>query len=252
MWPFKKRQKHQVYFTCEEWAIRKYAPIEPAKNFLPKAFKDMPTYIRKEQHGIDSVKTVRSCPGIIDYCSAGFVIPAWCDIELIPSPNGESVNIRYSHTKFNQGWHPKEQLQNLLANKFTVRTAIKLDNPWKMWAAEGYGLLYQPMYYYDDTRNWEALPAWVDGDLGNIVSPINIMLKENKYTLIKMGEPLIQIIPIKREPITAYTGDVNKTTLARHVGISYLALSTFAGWLKHMRAKKSYEVDAHDTELPTE
>lgn len=250
MWPFKKKEEYQVYFTCEDWAIRKYAPVQPAKNFLPPGFKDMPTYLRQCQHAIDSIKTVKACPGIIDYCSAGFVIPAWCDIELHPTPDGKQVMGRYSHGKFKHAIHVTEQLQDIMCNKFDVRVAVKLDNPWFTWAAEGYSLLYLPVYYYDDTRNWEAVPGWMDHDMGAPQSPINIMLKERKPTMIKMGEPLVQVIPIKREQVKAYTGELNEIGRMRQYSISYLHNMMFSGWIKRVRQKKSYTVDAHDTELP--
>lgn len=250
MWPFKKKQEHQLYFTCDEWAIRKYAPIQPAKNFLPQALKDMETFLVRKKHLLDSQKTIKACPGIIDYCSAGFVIPAWCDIEMIPTPDGQNVNVRYSHPKFKQGYHLPAVIGNFMEQKFGVRMTVKLDNPWSMWAADDYSLMYLPMYYYDDTRNWEAIPGWIDHDIGAVSSPLNIMLKEPKPTYIKMGEPIVQVVPIKREPISAFTGDQNAVGIKRYNGLSYLHDMSFGGWVKHMRDKKSYTVDAHDVELP--
>jgi hypothetical protein len=250
-WPFKKKEpEHQLYFTCDEWAIRKYAPIQPAKNFLPPALKEMDAFLVRKKHLLDSVKTIKSCPGILDYCSAGFVIPAWCDIEMIPTPDGQKVNVRYSHPKFKQGFHSPAVLQDFMNTKFGVRMTVKLDNPWSMWAAEDYSLMYLPMYYYDDKRNWEAIPGWIDHDIGAVSSPLNIMLKEPIPTYIKMGEPLLQVVPIKREPIRAFTGDHNEVATKRYNGLSYLHDMEFSGWVKRMRDKKSYIVDAHDTELP--
>lgn len=253
MWPFKKKKKYQIHFTCNEWAIRKYAPIQPAKNFPPLAFKEMDAILAKGQHPLYNRKTVKSCVGIIDYYSTGFVIPAWCDIEIMPSPDGRNVNVRYSHPKFKHEAHPPEVLQTLMSHKFGVRNAIKLDNPWSVWTEEGYGVMYLPMYYYDDSRNWEAIPGWVDFDLSNVSNPINIMLKEPKHTIIRQGEPLVQLVPIKREKIEAYTGDHEKTSASRYLGASYLKMMSFNGWIKHIRDKsKLYIVDAHDTELPTD
>jgi hypothetical protein len=170
---------------------------------------------------------------------------------MIPSEDGKNVAVRYSHLKYKQGFHPPEALQGFMSQKFGVRMAVKLDNPWSMWAAEGYSLMYFPMSYYDDTRNWEALPGWIDHDIGATSSPLNIMLKKPIPTMIKMGEPLLQVIPIKREPITAYTGDQNATTIKRYNGMCYLSGASFGGWMKWMRAKKSYSVDARDTDMPT-
>lgn len=250
MWPFKKKEEYQVYFTTDEWAIRKYSPILPAKNFMPKSMKDMDAFVVRKKHILDSIKTIKSCPGIIDYCSAGFVMTAWCDIEMMPAPDGKSVEVRYSNPICKQGGHVPSVIQNFMPNKFSVRAAVKLDNPWSMWTAPGYSLMYLPMTYYDDSCNWEALPGWIDHDVGAVSSPINIMLKERKYTLIQAGDPIVQMVPIRREEYRAYTGENNDVAKKRYTGLSYLHDMSFGGWVKHMRTKKTYKVDANDTELP--
>jgi len=250
MWPFKKKEDYQVYFTTDEWAIRKYAPVQPAKNFTPDAFKHMETYVVKNKHPIDSLKSIKTCPGIVDYCNAGYVIPAWCDIEMIPTPDCNYVEVRYSHPRWKQGSHPPRVIQNFMSEKFKVRMSVKLDNPWLTWTSDGYSLLWLPMYYYDDSRNWEAIPGWIDQDLGPIQTPINIMLKNPIPTVIKMGEPLVQLIPIKRDTTKAFVGDTTHESVKRHNGISYLHDMTFTGWGKWIRGKKPYIVDINDTELP--
>ena len=98
---FKKKQKPVVNFETENWAVRKYAPIKPASEYLPSQWKKMPTFTNKQTHKIDSEQTVRACPGIGDYMKTGFVIPAWCDMELIPSADGQMVETRYSDTTYN-------------------------------------------------------------------------------------------------------------------------------------------------------
>ena len=73
---FKKKQEPVVNFETENWAVRKYAPIKPASEFVPSQWKKMPTFTKKEKHKIDSEQTVRACPGIGDYMKTGFIIPA--------------------------------------------------------------------------------------------------------------------------------------------------------------------------------
>jgi hypothetical protein len=250
MWPFKKKDDAEIFFTTDEWAVRKFAPIELAKNFMPKAFKDMETFLARKKYMLDSVKTVKSCPGILDYCSAGYVMTAWCDMEINPSIDGQSVSVRYSHAKYNQGNHPPAVIQNFMAHKFGVRMTVKLDNPWSMWTKPGVSLMYLPIYYYDDSRNWEAIPGWIDHDVGAVSSPINIMLKEPKPTFIKQGEPIVQMVPIRREVFVARTSENNEVAKKRYSGLSYLHDMSFSGWVRHMRTKKRYIIDAHDTELP--
>ena len=90
----------------------------------------------------------------------------------------------------------------------------------------------------------------IDHDLGALISPINIMLKEKQPTSIKLGEPIVQVIPIKREKVTARTSALSKTAVDRHNAIIQTNKITFNGWSKWQHAKKTYVVDSHDTDLP--
>ena len=93
---------------------------------FPEKFKEMSPYYEKGKHNIDHHKTVRACPGITDYMSMGFVIPAFCDIEITPTPDGKFVETRYSEPTYNDAFHPEEQLGNFLSEKFPVRALLDL------------------------------------------------------------------------------------------------------------------------------
>jgi len=248
MW-FRKKQKYTINFECDDWSIRKYAPIRPANEFIPDKFKQIPSFVDKQTHMVDSLKTVRVCPGINQYMGLGYVIPAWCDIEIIPDNTGEQIQIRYSDPNFKPDFHFTQQLNNLLDQKFSVRVPIKLDNPWRTYTAKNWSLMYVPMLYWDD-RNYEALPGITDNDIGPLGCPINIMLKEPKYTLIKQGDPLVQLIPIYRQEIIAKTSDITNTALLRHKALDALRFKSFKGWTKYMSERKNYIIDDYDTDLP--
>jgi hypothetical protein len=247
MWPFNKK-KHQVYFETDNWAVRKYSPIRPAREFIPEKFSSMPAFVDKQNHMIDSIKTVRACPGISEYFGLGYVIPAWCDIEIYPMPNGD-VRARYSDPKYNHAIHSPQQLNQFMEKTFKVRSPVKLDNPWYTYTAKGWSLLYLPMLYHEE-QNWQAMPGIIDHDIGALQSPINIMLKEPVKTLIKQGDPLCQVIPIYREEVSARTGDIRPSTHVRNTGIISSMFMSFKGWTKLMREHKRYTVDAHDIDLP--
>ena len=248
----KESDEPKIYFETENWAVRKYAPIKPASEFLPSAWKKMPTFTDKQKHKIDSDQTIRACPGIGDYMKTGFIIPAWCDMDIIPSQDGLNVETRYSDPSYNSAFHPADQVHNEASSvmqEFGVRSAVKLDCPWKIWQPKNWSLMYLPMFYYED-RNYTAPPGIIDHDLGALMSPLNIMLKEIKPTFIKLGEPLVQVVPIKREKIVARTSELTKTAVDRHNAIIQTNKITFNGWSKWQHAKKDYIVDAHDTDLP--
>tara|TARA_Y100000389_G_C17393454_1_gene481222 strand:+ start:541 stop:1296 length:756 start_codon:yes stop_codon:yes gene_type:complete len=241
-----------IFFETERWAVRKHAPIEPAGKFKPDVWKRMPAYVNKQKHKADSDQTVKGCPGIKDFMETGFVIPAWCDMEITPSECGNFVNTRYSDSSYNDAHHPPDQVSvpgAEILTKFGVRASVKLDCPWKIWSKPNWSVLYQPMFYHED-RNYEAIPGIIDHDLGALISPINIMLKEIKPTFIKMGEPLVQLIPIKRETVVARSGDLSETSVNRHNAIIGLQNIIFNTWSKWQHAKKTYIVDKNDTDLP--
>ena len=249
---FSKKEKAVVNFETENWAVRKYAPIKPASEFMPGPWKQMPTFTDKQKHKIDSDQTIKACPGIGDYMKTGFIIPAWCDMEIIPSQDGQMVETRYSDPEYNSAFHPADQVHNEVSSvmqKFGVKSAVKLDCPWKIWQPKDWSLLYLPMFFFEG-RNYEAIPGVIDHDLGALISPINIMLLEKKITKIKLGEPLVQVVPIKREKITARTSALSKTAVDRHNAIIQTNKITFNGWSKWQHAKKTYVVDSHDTDLP--
>ena len=239
--------KPQIYFETDNWAIRKYAPIRPANEYIPKKFSSMAAFVDKRPHRIDSVKTVRACPGISEYFGLGYVIPAWCDIEINPTPNG--IQARYSDPTFHHAVHSPEQIENFMEKTFKVRSPVKLDNPWRTYTTKGWSLLYLPMLYHEE-QNWQAMPGIIDHDIGALQSTINIMLKEQEPTLIRQGDPLCQVIPIQRNDVVARTGDIRTSTELRNKSIIQSMFMSFKGWAGLMREHKRYKVDAHDTDLP--
>ena len=241
------KKKAQINFETDNWAVRKYAPIRPAAEFIPDKFKNLPPFLRKERHMVDSVKTVKSCPGIKDYLSLGYIIPAWCDMEF--QPEGDNIIGRYSDPDYNHTIHPAEQMGNFLEKTYTVRSPLKLDNPWRIWTAEGWSIMYLPLFYHEE-QNWSAAPGIIDHDMGALQSPINLLLKRHEYTSIKQGDPLVQIVPIKREQVTLRTGDLSQTAWLRHKAISSLNKLSFKGWQKYMKEKKIYKIKNEDMDLP--
>ena len=238
--------KAQIYFETDNYAVRKYAPIRPASEYIPSKFKNLPTKIKDGDHRIDDIFSVKICPGIQDYIGLGYVIPAWCDMEFIP--DNDEIFVRYSDPNNNHALHHKEQIGNFLDTKFKVRTPVKLDNPWLTYAEKNWSILYLPMLYHED-QNFEAVPGVIDHDKGALKSPINIMVKESKQFIIKQGTPLVQVIPFQRQPVIVRTGKVRSSTVERLHAITSLFSMTFKGWRKFMSEKKLFKVDSNDTEL---
>ena len=251
MWWNKKKEIPDIIFECNNWAIRKYAPIQPAYKFVPNKFKNLPTVIKKGEKPIDDIYSIKICPGLQNYMALGYVIPAWCDIEIKPNGKTGTPEIRYSDPENNLACHYPEQLGDFLDDKFDVKIPIKLDNPWKPWQPKGWSALYLPMYYFED-HNFEAIPGVIDGDMASLNSPINIMVKQDKPFIIKMGTPLTQVIPFERKPGNCVTREPSDQGIYRFEAIRKSKFMTFKGWRDKVvsKHKDNFVVDAQNTDLP--
>lgn len=246
---FWKKEKPELIFECENWAVRKYSPIRPASEFIPEKFKNLPTVVKKGRYQKENIYSIKLCPGLQDYIGQGYVIPAWCDIDIQIMQGTPKVT--YSDPNLNEALHLPEQMGNFLDTKFPIRTPVKLDNPWVTYSKKDWSILYLPMHFHENPY-FEAVPGVIDQDRAPGKTPLNIMLKTNDDFMIKQGTPLVQMIPFKRQEVIARTGKVRDKTFQRfHDMVSTTSIS-FKGWRWFMTEKKYYKIDSHDTDIPSD
>jgi len=236
-----------VTFSCPDWAIRKYAPVITADRYLPAEFKDLPV---GEICPFDFSKsasqlTVRQCPAITNYMRAGYIIPAWCDIQV--SFSNESVKIEMSNTDYGYEIHSAEQIGGSVGDHFSLRMSIKLNSPWSIVTKPDYSLMWMPYFYHN--KNYQALPAIVDTDSMLNRNPINLMLFKKKDTLIKMGDPLVQIIPFRRETVHAVSKAYDEQDHKRYTNILNLNKLSRFGWRSFIKNRFKYLLTAKDLEV---
>ena len=248
MFNFFKKKSPEVVFECENWATRVYSPIKPAREFFPEKFEELPTVYAEGEYQKTTGFSLKVCPGIRDYMSNGFVIPAWCDMHI--KITNEVPEIIYSDFDVKKMYHFADQMGDFLDTKFPVRTPIKLDNPWFTYTKKGWSMLWLPMSFHENPY-FEALAGIIDHDKGPGKTPINIMLKTDQDFTIEQGTPLVQLVPFKRQVITAYTGNIRNKTIDRYNALGSVRGLTFRGWRFFMREKKFFKVDAHDLEIPS-
>ena len=247
---FWKKNKPEIIFECNNWAIRKYAPIRPSSEFVPDKFKNLPTILKKEQYSRDNIYSIKICPGLQDYIGHGYVIPAWCDMDVkIDSNNHPQVT--YSDPELKHATHYPEQVGDFLDTKFPIRTPVKLDNPWFTYTKKDWSIMYLPMHFHENPY-FEAIPGVIDHDKGPGRTPLNIMLKTNKDFMIKQGTPLVQMIPYKRQVVTSRSGILTNKTIDRYNSLIKTRFLTFKGWRWFMTEKKHFKIDQHDLEIPND
>ena len=87
--------QQSIEFKTDLEGLEEFAPVKPAKFFIPQWFKDMNDYIEHDAVGNHGEKdyfgkkketaikwtsgTVKRCPAIVDLLTEGFIIPMWAD-----------------------------------------------------------------------------------------------------------------------------------------------------------------------------
>jgi hypothetical protein len=243
----KKNKENIITFSCSDWAIRKFAPVETSENILLEDYKKLP--IGKicpfDLTKANSELSAKQCPAIRNFVKYGYIIPAWCDIEIDFSD--DKVIIQYSNADYGHEIHTEEQFQSIIGDQFKVRLDIKLNSPWHIHTASGYSCMWMPIFYHN--VNYQALPAIVDTDINLNKNPINLMFFEPKKTVIKMGDPLVRVIPFKRENITAVSKKFDEKDKNRLINILNLNKLSKFGWRNFIKDKISYTLKKLDLDI---
>jgi hypothetical protein len=241
------KEKEIITFSCKDWAIRKYSPVELGENKLPEEYMDLPVgkICPFERRNLSYQLTARQCPSINSFLKYGYVISAWCDIEI--DFEGDNVLIRYSNQDYSHDVHTENQYQKILGDHFDVRLVIKINNPWHIKTIDGYSCFWLPIYYTN--KNYQALPGILDTDMTLNDTPINLAFFEKKHTLIKMGEPLVRIIPFRRESIDAVSRKYNGQDENRFMNILGLNGLSRYNWRGYISAKNKFKLTKTDLDI---
>ena len=173
---------------------------KPAIRYIPDEYKKLKRFLDGDFHKA----TVKTCMPFLDSMSAGYIIPFTQDF-LIDSIENDFTITPANRDKEDIGYHSKTQLPESW-KKITGENAGKFINKWLIRTPPGYSCLFiHPM---NRTENrWKMIEGIVDTDtyINTIHFPF-ILNKRDESFLIKKGEPLIQVIPFKRESWKMWSG----------------------------------------------
>ncbi len=173
---------------------------KPASHFVPKEYKNLPRFQKNNmQH-----RTVKTCIPFLDSMTAGYIIPFDQDYLVDPTENDFSVSPA-SREFEDFGYHNKTQLPPEW-HKSTGENAGKFHNKWLIKTPPGYSCLFiHPMNRLEE--RWKIIEGVVDTDsYVNVINFPFILKKRDEQFLIKKGEPMIQVIPFKRESWKMWSG----------------------------------------------
>lgn len=174
-----------------------------------------PDWLLKQKANPPKEKFV-NCPGMDDMLQAGYLLCAWTDIHIKANLSGISVKMLndYGLRAEPMSHIPVMGIAKTASNvKLQV---LKLPSPWCVFAKSGYSAHVLPALFHspflDDIY---VYPGIVDYDKFSSINFIFSALRECEIT-IPAGTPLLQIIPFRREVITAEVGKATQREYDKH------------------------------------
>ena len=190
------------------WEVRP-KPYPAAKN-LPQWWKDMPVYMNDEKSFKLTPRpnlTVKRCSPTIEMLTMGYYVPLWADIYVEHQGGFPYIKWNTSESVL-ESWNIK-QVDNFQFQEGYSRTAFKNLHGWTIKTPPGWSCLFIHPSAYPDVP-FQTISGVVDTDVFDGEINVPFVIKENFEGLIKVGTPMFQVIPFKRESWES-TFEVKKT-----------------------------------------
>lgn len=168
---------------------------KPAKNFIPKWFREVPR-IDANSGGA----TVKVCPSFPDYFSLGYVLPMWSECRLKYDETSDKWQWRTPSTMFNWKTHHPEQFLKYVSASFSGVKGdflFKAICPWRIITPPGWSVLQLPLFYHFN-REWSVLPGVIDTDIHNEINQQVLYHGGGQVISIKQGDPFVLYVPFQR------------------------------------------------------
>ncbi len=193
-------EKKITFCATDESMVDIWPHPKPASRFVPDEYKKLERHDNKNLHA----PTLKTCMPFLDSMTMGYIIPFDQDYVVDPTENDFSV-IPANRNREEFGFHSKTQLPKTW-HKLSGENAGKFGNKWLIKTPPGYSCLFiHPMNRMEE--RWKIIEGVVDTD--NYVNLINfpfILKKRDEQFLIKQGDPMVQVIPFKRESWKKWSG----------------------------------------------
>jgi|TARA_E500000318_G_scaffold41327_1_gene39415 hypothetical protein len=173
---------------------------KPASRFIPNEYKKLERF----KDGNYGAPTIKTCIPFLDSLTMGYIIPFDQDYLIDPVEDDFGV-IPANREPGDFGFHNKSQLPKEW-EKQTGANAGKFHNKWLIKTPPGYSCLFvKPMNRIEP--RFEIIAGVVDTDTYiNLINFPFILHKKDEQFIIKKGEPMVQVIPFKRESYKMWSG----------------------------------------------
>lgn len=192
----------KIEFVPSSEAAKNYvSPPIPAKNFIPKWYKQIETInekkIKIDDRGVAYNKNVKNCMPFLDALMSGYIQRTWTDIYI--ENDQQDGSIKYYWASGPQILHHRDNHNLPIENEFYPIEFIWKEQ-WVPKLPKGYSMIYtHPLNRID--LPFLSLSGVVDSDLYHHSFNGNypFYIKKDFVGIIPAGTPMYQMIPMKRE-----------------------------------------------------
>ena len=192
--------KKITFCATNEGMLDVWPHPQPASRFIPDEYKKLKRFKENNLHS----PTVKTCVPFLDSLTMGYIIPF--DQDYLVDPVEDDFAVTPANKEQNDfGFHNQTQLPEEW-KETTGKNAGKFHNKWLIKTAPGYSCLFIKPMNRIETR-FDIIAGVVDTD--TYINTINfpfILNKRDQQFLIKKGEPMVQVIPFKRESWKMWSG----------------------------------------------
>jgi len=185
------------------------APPTPAAQHIPEWLKQMPAEVHVSQLNLPkSSGSVKKCMPFVDAMTCGYTIPITADVTFY-MPDEQHLDIVDPETLVT--WQSNDQYPGA---PFHQKMVLKFRNPWVVQTPPGYSTLFVPMLN-QLTLPFQVLAGLVETDTyyNEVYFPAICMMRPGQMFELKRGTPIVQAIPIKREPWASFVADTDSERL---------------------------------------
>jgi len=173
---------------------------KPASRFIPDEYKKLARFKNGNYHEA----TVKTCVPFLDSLTMGYIIPF--DQDYLIDPVENDFTLTPANKEQNDiGYHDQAQLPEDWKKAANGNTG-KFMNKWLIKTPPGYSSLFvKPMNRLEP--RFDIIPGVVDTDVYiNLINFPFILNKRDEQFLIKKGDPMVQVIPFKRDSWKMWSG----------------------------------------------
>jgi hypothetical protein len=180
----------------------------PTRKYIPEWYKRMPLFMGGGRKGgklewlgtKGNNATIKACIPVFDIMTSGYIMPLPMDVLVVRDASGAAkFSWREGGSSPLITEHDRDQIPDQMVPDEYERTPYKFSNYFHVETPAGYSLLFtHPLNRMD--LPFHMISGLVDTD--DYTAGINFpfFLKKGFEGLIQAGTPMVQIMPIKREP----------------------------------------------------